>query len=133
MAAASLLSVLSSLTAGQLHASHSPAYSIFKSQQRNTSALKHNVPSRDNLSSRAASVSRTEEVLGGAQRLSNLALEDLIDAKTRLRASELDASLPQNAGLPLSGCVPSFMHSYVAGLLTLLLCGVRIYRYAQQV
>lgn len=118
MAAASLQSVLTSLTAGQLHASHSPAYSLYRLQNLYTSAPKHNVPSRDTSVPRAASVSRTEEIIGGAQRLSNVALEGLVDSEHLSRASDLDASLPQNAGLPLSGRVsrPYFTPTRVFGI-----------------
>lgn len=51
----------------------------------------------------AASMSRTEEVLGGSQRLSMQSVHDLLESGEEPEALRRDESISQNTGLPLSG------------------------------
>jgi hypothetical protein len=86
-----------------LETARSPAYDAFKRPELHLRMQSQTTASQLRLVVQGTSLSSTAEVLNGAQRLSNAGYSGLLGPADNFESSDLDQSLPQNAGLPLSG------------------------------
>ena len=82
---------------------HTPAYDISRRRNSVLQILSQNSESSNRPVASATSSSSVAETLGGAQRLSDANLSSLLESAYESEPLEADQSLPQNAGLPLSG------------------------------